>query len=69
MNDKHFFIKAALHCLFACNYYKHNNMDNLEAFLKHYDLDNFNVHKDDHLQKNFNLMTVNSNTTALELEQ
>ena len=44
-------------------------MDNLEAFLKHYDLDNFNVHKDDHLQKNFNLMTVNSNTTALELEQ
>ena len=55
MKDNHFFIKAALHCLFACNYYKYNNMDNLEAFLKHYDLDNFNVHKDESLQKELEL--------------
>ena len=64
--EKHFFIKATLHRLFACKYYK---MDNLESFLKNYDLINFKMNKDGVYKKNFNLMKTNLNTTALDLKQ
>ena len=55
MAEKLFFIKATLNSLFACNYYKFNNMDNLESFLKNYDLINFKMNKDESLQKELQL--------------
>ena len=64
--DKRFFIKATLHSLFACKYYK---MDNFESFLKNYDLITCKMNKDEMLKRNLNLMKNNLNTTALKLKQ
>ena len=66
-SGKKFFIIATLHSLFACKYYKKKSF---ESFLKNYDLKlhvksiKMRVYK-----KNSNLMKINLNTTALELEQ
>ena len=52
-SDDKFFVKAILHCQFACNYYNCPEWDNLETFLRKFNKSN--IRKEAKLQKQLSM--------------